>query len=347
MEAWHTSRGSNRPEELMQRMEAAGQPVSLAQAKQALMYAMDMNFRGEGEGGALEGPWPEHAVNDMIQRHIDEHPERQPVVDEIKRRTLTQPRIQGSAPDKRSSVPSVLYHVAPQSARESIQQHGLDHTKGQANTDYGYMDKTPGNYLWHTPEGAASDGLHHDVPTDTWAVDASGLPLHADEDVTEQGSFSTEPIGPERLRLHVSPLDKRGSVKQSVPADPEWWSERPRQDEYLYHGTGLDRVPHVMRNGLLPWDHEDNADGSQYGNEFEHDPDDDWLRPRPGHVYLAESVGGAERHALSKNVLDRAVMLRINRSALDPQHINPDEDASGQASGNWTQGNPELADALE
>lgn len=353
MEAWHTSRGSNRPEELMQRMEAAGQPVSLAQAKQALMHAMDMNFRGEGEGGALEGPWPEHAVNDMIQRHIDEHPERQPVIDEIKRRTLTQPRIQGSAPDKRSSVERTYYHGTNV---ELAPGDFIEPGKGPATWERAHQQYTPDQvYITHLPgqaEGyAASRVRHHGGEPFVYEVEPHGEPELDPETAGMDPGWRVDYRVP-RARVirrvsSVTPLDKRGSVKQSVPADPEWWSERPRQDEYLYHGTGLDRVPHIMRNGLIPWDHEDNADGSQYGNEFEHDPDDDWLRPRPGHVYLAESVGGAERHALSKNVLDRAVMLRINRNALDPQHINPDEDASGQASGNWTQGNPELADAME
>lgn len=126
------------------------------------------------------------------------------------------------------------------------------------------------------------------------------------------------------------------------PADPEWWDDR-NAGKPLYHATDGDRLQHIMQHGLHPWDAEENLGGPQYGNEFEVDPAEDWLRPRPGHVYMTENLGRAEQYTKDRH---NPIVLRIDPSHLDPRNINPDEDSLNGLQHQWQDHNPDLARSM-
>lgn len=49
----------------------------------------------------------------------------------------------------------LFFHVAPASARESIEQHGLDHAKGESAYADTSLNYPTGNYLFTDPQAAA------------------------------------------------------------------------------------------------------------------------------------------------------------------------------------------------
>ena len=70
-----------------------------------------------------------------------------------------------SAPDHLSKTQ--FFHVAPAEARESIQTHGLDHTKG-APVWEGH-DYPPGNYLFDNDHQALEHAeMHHNQELDDY-----------------------------------------------------------------------------------------------------------------------------------------------------------------------------------
>lgn len=108
------------------------------------------------------------------------------------------------------------YHVAPKEFRDSIQEHGLDHTRG--DSAYTGLDFPRGNYLFHNEEHAhhyrdvrdeeeqeeyGPEAREHDV----WHVSGDHPvhqdPFHDDESgLGESSVYSTSPIPAHHLRLH-------------------------------------------------------------------------------------------------------------------------------------------------
>jgi ssDNA-binding Zn-finger/Zn-ribbon topoisomerase 1 len=175
-------------------------------------------------------------------------------------------------------------------------------------------DGTPGHchnnncptYDWH------AHGYTNGKPQ--WALDRDADPLKAQWDDSPSHSGNEDPLWNDFWR---------GSRRQvvSVPAPEEWWQDRYQHPEYpktLYHGTTIDRLPNIMRRGLLPWD--------QVGTRYEQGKS--FLTPRPGHVYLAEDEDIAKSHSSmhSRSAEDRAI-LHIDPRFLRAENINPDEDA--------------------
>src|SRR5208282_3442391 len=120
--------------------------------------------------------------------------------------------------------------------------------------------------------------------------------------------------------------ERESSWKFGLAADPEWFHERYPDSPFpgskpamLWHGTKMENLPSIMEHGLQPWD----AEGRGSPWEYE-DPN---LVPRPGHVYLAESPGSANEAAGLVFGNRRHLILGINPRHLDPENINPDEDA--------------------
>src|SRR5665213_371674 len=46
--------------------------------------------------------------------------------------------------------------------------------------------------------------------------------------------------------------------------DPQWWAERMAKDPYLYHKTSADNVENILKEGLYPFDAQENPVGTQY-----------------------------------------------------------------------------------
>jgi hypothetical protein len=105
----------------------------------------------------------------------------------------------------------LMYHVAPASARQSIQTEGLSPDKESSPWSGIVDDRDRGVYMWTNSEDA--ENYVHSVPGevgtdyDIWEVNTDGLDLYVDEefpDATYDDSpslFSFDPIEPTRLRL--------------------------------------------------------------------------------------------------------------------------------------------------
>jgi len=121
---------------------------------------------------------------------------------------------------------------------------------------------------------------------------------------------------------------KFSSIKEARPVDPGWWEdESPNVEpftstsfpeetdnayDYVYHRTDWGPLVNgIKQKGLIPWDSDENSTGSLYGGN---------LTPRSGHIYFME----ADR--VSDFEYRKHALLRVRRSKLDPQLINPDED---------------------
>lgn len=111
---------------------------------------------------------------------------------------------------------------------------------------------------------------------------------------------------------------KESKARISVPVSNEWFENRfndqqPQEDQSLYHGTDWDHIRSILTSGLHPWD--SNGDASVYKN---------WDKPRPGHIYLSQILEGAYRASATHG---QQIIVQIDPKRLDPQRINPDEDA--------------------
>lgn len=98
--------------------------------------------------------------------------------------------------------PKIMWHVAPSDLRQSIEQHGLDWTKGRLGTDYEALGSEPANYLWPLEDQAAEDQARQSangIPSDLYEVDVSDLPVEKDPVWTE-ASRVADAIPPERVR---------------------------------------------------------------------------------------------------------------------------------------------------
>lgn len=119
-------------------------------------------------------------------------------------------------------APTEMYHAAPRHMRESILQHGLDHSKGQRvwmddeDEEGNAVDPYPaGNYLYHDYDDAYWQGRTYEMPmedrgqfdlghdwdeADLWKVNTDGLNLTQDPR-HPQAMYHPEPITPDRLSL--------------------------------------------------------------------------------------------------------------------------------------------------
>lgn len=228
---------------------------------------------------------------------------------------------------KTAQSSSVMYHVAPSSARESIMQHGIDHTKGQSGTDYITVGNEPGNYLWANHDDALYSKETHEEnlgePWDVWEVRGDGLALQHDPyweqnpDTVEpmaQAYYVREPIDPQRIHcVTAQNPGSRANYRLAAPIGQEYWEHSPKWQK-LYHGTTAERAQQILQEGLRPWD---DVGFTPYEYSL-------WQRPRPGHVYLSYDRPSAmsAAHRAGAN----PVLLEIDPHRLDPMMINPDED---------------------
>jgi hypothetical protein len=186
----------------------------------------------------------------------------------------------------------------------------------QAPPEEGYLGPyhreppQPGIVWPHTP--------HLYDPQNTWKIGPGGT--------GQQQMFSF---------TGIAKNDEKWQLKTAMPVDESFWHNWQKGPKSaLYHGTTPARLESIMRNGLHPWD-SDVAGGTNYGkpnpNEFGKTTPDEWLIPRPGHVYMAQypmdardrSIDDVDRRA---DPPEEPIVLKINPAHLDPQHINPDED---------------------
>lgn len=224
-----------------------------------------------------------------------------------------------------------------------------------------FRNKSDADVLQHIMD---ADPQLHPAPTDHWMFgdDSDGFALTASSD-EEAAPFidelkawldSCQPQEGEELSPHhTSPMDfvptsevvgakkpplplnpmkyittkaqhrqrVRGKVKRqqkrSMAVDPAWWESYIRDHPYMYHATGEDAIYNILNEGLLPWDYEDDDD--QHRSSW-----DDFLRPRPGHVYMGtqDFVQSIAEHHGWKNR-----MVKVDLSSLDPSKVNADEDS--------------------
>lgn len=120
--------------------------------------------------------------------------------------------------------------------------------------------------------------------------------------------------------------------KVSMPADPQWWQERAQSDPYVYHRTNPDYLPSIQEKGLIPWDDPLGLGRSNYGRN-------PLLIPRPDHSYfnMSDNKGAWD---LGSNTNGS---IRVRRDVLDPNLINPDEDASRMVGRQYPDANTERA----
>jgi hypothetical protein len=106
---------------------------------------------------------------------------------------------------------------------------------------------------------------------------------------------------------------RQASVKKARPADPEWWGQQSQEDPYVYHVTEKKNLPLIAEQGLVPWD--SNASHTMYTDDS---------TPRADHIYFSTTPARSKQYA---NYISKNITLRVNKNQLDPDLINPDEDA--------------------
>lgn len=118
-----------------------------------------------------------------------------------------------TTPNTRSTVLRVLYHVAPQTVRASIQRHGL-------NSSLATFPALAGTYLWVR----RSDAVGYAAPffDDIWAIDCTGLPLElgGPYSIALGERWTADPIPPHRIlgRLGEVPVFPEPACIASTPA---------------------------------------------------------------------------------------------------------------------------------
>lgn len=116
-------------------------------------------------------------------------------------------------------------------------------------------------------------------------------------------------------------------IKMGMPVDEGYWRAWPKQPERaLYHGTSGSNLESIMQHGLHPWD-SPIAGGSRYGPIDSNEKINEWILPRPEHVYLEQDPKEARikaKYAYDEH--EEPVVFRIDPSKLNPQNISPDED---------------------
>lgn len=116
------------------------------------------------------------------------------------------------------------------------------------------------------------------------------------------------------LLEEISDVTGEYIAKVAKPVSEVYWSELTDEDPYVYHTTDLGSLKSIKAQGLLPWDDENNPRASLYNQESLSGLN----LPRPGHIYFALAPRPFEP--------DEDKILRVPKSALDPNLINPDED---------------------
>src|ERR1039458_1749270 len=112
-------------------------------------------------------------------------------------------------------VAQVMYHGTRNVSHEQIMQEGLKIMGSPKNR----AEQEPGVYLFHSPDRARQWARGGNV----YGVNTQGLHLQEDP-VMGNASYTTEPIGPERLNLHsqTGTYDPFGDDGNSTPYTPRW-----------------------------------------------------------------------------------------------------------------------------
>lgn len=159
-----------------------------------------------------------------------------------------------------------LYHVAPRSARESIRQHGLDHTRGQSPwVSYDWIRYPKGTYLFESPEDAQyyADGFKRtyqggfEREWDIWKVIGTDLDVQPDPLAMPGGDHPF--AGNVYLSTVSIPANLVGLSKEAMPS----WrdrGERPQAEAVIVPDRGRGRrnsfevflygQPHARRESL-------------------------------------------------------------------------------------------------
>lgn len=139
---------------------------------------------------------------------------------------------------------------------------------------------------------------------------------HANDSVVTEVDNLTTYLEDGRI-LPGDEVVRTGKVAMPVPID--WMN--PAMGGILgsvgYHDAPAEHHASILANGLLPWDHANNAGGTRYPGGY--------LQPRPGHVYLGLDHPGEHGYGASHGP-EGHVVYHIDLKRLDPQMINPDED---------------------
>lgn len=195
--------------------------------------------------------------------------------------------------DVKMAASQVMYHVAPQHARESIEKYGLDHTKGKRVWPGIYPE---GNYLFGDWDSAYAQALTHQQPVepeyadwavhpvDVYRVNTGGLDLQSDSKLEGQ-YVSSNPIGPERLER--IPDWMRWDVEG--PDDDMWLSKRKSNDMDNSRGRHMGGSARSWRpsNNMYSLRHGESS-SFQAGQKEGRDP----VRGLRGAVSRSSPVGG-------------------------------------------------------
>lgn len=186
-------------DDLKRRARKAGFPSTMGSGYQDVAYLKSLGYKGLKRG----------------DEHIVFHPEQW-----------------AEAPMLAESMqtPSILYHHAPKTVRESIQQHGLSTKYSEAIEN--------GIFLTNTPRLKSR--------SDVWEVDVRGLEIEEDWTTTPDNKSETwwvayEDIPPSRLRL-MSPTNETRQLGRSLPeVDPQRYGHRNAKVA-IYRATTTDVV---------------------------------------------------------------------------------------------------------
>lgn len=121
-------------------------------------------------------------------------------------------------------ISAVVYHMAPVSARASIQRHGIDYRRGvpwqqrvkgakrgALSPKNAPNEHIRANYVWAATSPALS--MKRNEPVDVWAVDTRGLNFVEHQEGGLGWTWRTsEPIPPKRIRLVQTSTGVRKSV---------------------------------------------------------------------------------------------------------------------------------------
>jgi hypothetical protein len=225
---------------------------------------------------------------------------------------------------------------------KGFMSHGNIHTW---NTDQADGYPTHSEYAEDTGIDQHQIGVPFEIHPEGIVRTFSGAPHDSPEIFQVDPRLRPEPRGEQgEYEWHFSRVAKNEQnwqlVKEAMPVGEDYWNEWQERAPFkrageLYHGTSPARLESIMQHGLHPWD-SPLAGGSNYGQPREDEDDwnpnpSQWLVPRPGHVYMAQNPKDARDRGVDSSVEDlgphtEPLVLKIDPSYLDPQHINPDED---------------------
>lgn len=279
-------------------------------ARNALQAAMDMWFRGEGEGGQFVGPHWQEAIEDFGDQWEQKRlgPEMN-TMDAIKRQTLQMPRRQGSDP----------YEIRP------ADEGWFSHDSGRFIPRY--MNGKDTLQTEHGQgEGQVAYFNNEPVASVTWQQTPNGYMLgsaYTHPDHRGQGLFN---------RLS-QPLRDSGQPVDAYHWDNPWLKNKVRDwqrqsktatTRSLYHGTLIDHLDTIKRQGLQPGI--GNFVQDAYGLDEDNNYDQGDEEP-----YSAEELGIEPAVFMAdKQRMDRALTairhnvankLGIDFHDVTPQHV--------------------------